>query len=152
LYSKAYYEQAMSDHTFMQTYNSIPSGDDDLLVQQFSRKGFSVDVSTNPDSFMYSAAPESWRQLLTQKMRHVSTGKFYQPNLKLRLSLYAGTHGLFWSMSIMLLFLTLLQLRYYDSTSLMLSSICWLLFSVRAVLFYRTFSIYNKSTHTFSNN
>jgi poly-beta-1,6-N-acetyl-D-glucosamine synthase len=73
-YSKSLFRQAggLAQHFY------LPSGDDDLLVQQAALIT-NVSICLGKDSLMYSEAPESWRSWLRQKTRHYSTGKYYRP-------------------------------------------------------------------------
>src|SRR5690606_26528449 len=75
LYKKQYYVDAMSDHNFAKIYNTLPSGDDDLLIQELAQQGYPVTINIHPDSYMYSPAPQTWKTLFNQKSRHISTGK-----------------------------------------------------------------------------
>jgi cellulose synthase/poly-beta-1,6-N-acetylglucosamine synthase-like glycosyltransferase len=72
-YSKSLFRQAggLAQHFY------LPSGDDDLLVQQ-AAISTNVGICISKDSLMYSEAPENWTSWLRQKTRHYSTGKHYR--------------------------------------------------------------------------
>lgn len=73
-YSKSLFRQAggLAQHFY------LPSGDDDLLVQQAALRT-NVSICLSKESLMYSDAPRSWKSWLRQKTRHYSTGKHYRP-------------------------------------------------------------------------
>jgi cellulose synthase/poly-beta-1,6-N-acetylglucosamine synthase-like glycosyltransferase len=71
-YTKKLYEKVggMKDHL------DIISGDDDLFVQS-ATKFTKVTVCMDKDTFVYSEAPENFKNWWNQKTRHYSTGGFY---------------------------------------------------------------------------
>jgi len=73
-YTKSLFQQAggLAQHFY------LPSGDDDLLVQQAALHT-TVSICIQKDSLMYSEAPHSWISWLRQKTRHYSTGRHYRP-------------------------------------------------------------------------
>lgn len=95
MYPKSIYEKATQQVHFLEIYNKIPSGDDDLLLQEMC-KHTSVHVCVDDRSMMYSSTPTSWKEYWAQKARHTSTGKYYSPRLKFLLSIYAFSHAGFW--------------------------------------------------------
>ena len=71
------------------------SGDDDLLIRLCATSD-NMAVLTHPDSQTMSAPKTAWRDWLTQKQRHLSTGKLYSGTVKLLLGTYAFSHAVFW--------------------------------------------------------
>jgi cellulose synthase/poly-beta-1,6-N-acetylglucosamine synthase-like glycosyltransferase len=59
------------------SHYSLSSGDDDLFIQEAANRK-NVEVTLDPNSYMYSAAPESWEELLRQKARHYTTASHYK--------------------------------------------------------------------------
>jgi glycosyltransferase involved in cell wall biosynthesis len=78
--------------------NQIPSGDDDLFINQVANSTNTA-ISIDPDTFTLSDSKKTWSEWLSQKYRHYTTSKYYQPKHKLLLGLY--------SMSLFLLYPTL---------------------------------------------
>lgn len=71
------------------------SGDDDMLIRLKGTR-HNMTVFATPEAYCNSKAKSSFSEWKTQKERHVSTGKYYKPLVKVLLSLYAGSHGLMW--------------------------------------------------------
>jgi glycosyltransferase involved in cell wall biosynthesis len=57
--------------------SELLSGDDDLLVQSAHRMGIGVRYALDPDAFVASEAPRSFRHWLRQKRRHFSASRAY---------------------------------------------------------------------------
>jgi glycosyltransferase involved in cell wall biosynthesis len=83
----------------------IPSGDDDLFVNQIATKNNTAICFTN-DSFTISNPETSFNTWFRQKRRHVSTAKHYKPMHKILLASLYLSQLLFWILAI-LLFATL---------------------------------------------
>lgn len=66
----------------------IPSGDDDLFVNQNANEG-NVEIEVNADSHTWSIPKQSWKAYWNQKMRHSGAGSLYKKNHKLNLSFQA---------------------------------------------------------------
>ncbi len=147
LYRRQYYLDAIADTGFLNTYNRLASGDDDLLIQQLTSKGLHIAVNPDPGSFMYSPAPASWPSLFRQKSRHISTGKYYRASAKFMLGLYGLTHSCFW-LALVAGMALLLTGSYAPSVLLLLL----LPVTARLLLLRRVFKIYNTFTQTFDNN
>ncbi len=83
---------------------SVMSGDDDLFINAVATRNNTA-ICLHSDSFMYSAAPASWRGLYRQKTRHYSSSGHYKWYFQLILGLlalshfgfYVGLAGLFWA-------------------------------------------------------
>ncbi|RZL46320.1 MAG: glycosyltransferase [Pedobacter sp.] len=66
----------------------IPSGDDDLFVNQNSNPTNTV-IEIRPDAHVWSEPKTSWGSYWTQKVRHMGAGKEYRKKDKLKLSTQA---------------------------------------------------------------
>lgn len=106
---------------------SMPSGDDDLLIQLMGNRK-NVGIVSNSAAFTYSEAKATFREWIMQKQRHLSTGKLYKKHIQLLLGLYGLSHGIMW-----LLWLALWIGGYgYLISSLMLLR-CLLVWSLWAI-------------------
>lgn len=73
------------------------SGDDDLFVQAVRRATAAPVVpAMDPDTFVPTDAPSSWRSWIRQKRRHVSAGRAYDWGASFHLTLYHGSHIALW--------------------------------------------------------
>ena len=70
--------------------NNIPSGDDDLFINQVANKN-NTTISINHEAHTFSEPKTSWKTWLNQKYRHYTTAKYYQPKHKFLLGLYSIT-------------------------------------------------------------
>lgn len=66
----------------------IPSGDDDLFVNQNATEANTV-IEVSPASHVWSEPKQSWASFWKQKTRHMGASKMYKSNHKLNLSLQA---------------------------------------------------------------
>ena len=73
----------------------VLSGDDDLFINQVANKE-NTTIQIDPGSFMYSKAPDTWKDFFRQKRRHISTSHNYRFIHKILLSLFAGSHIIFY--------------------------------------------------------
>lgn len=72
----------------------IPSGDDDLFVNEAATKNNTA-VVLNPDAFCYTEAKPTFLKWWQQKQRHLLTGKRYKGKHKFLLGLYVLAQWLF---------------------------------------------------------
>jgi cellulose synthase/poly-beta-1,6-N-acetylglucosamine synthase-like glycosyltransferase len=73
------------------------SGDDDLLVQEVARhEAAPVRFVFDPDTFVPSEAPPTWRAWARQKQRHTSAGAHYDRGVQLALAVFHGSNLLVW--------------------------------------------------------
>lgn len=79
----------------------IASGDDDLFVQD-ACKHTEVQICLEPKSFIYSEAPQTLKDYIRQKKRHVATSTRYTTIHKLLLSIHPFFHILVFCLSIVL--------------------------------------------------
>lgn len=78
----------------------IPSGDDDLFVNEVATKGNTA-LCYQPNAFTYSIPKKTWNQWRHQKKRHSSTAKFYKTHHKILLALYYIFNLSFWLVAVM---------------------------------------------------
>lgn len=86
------------------SWNKIPSGDDDLLIATTATKK-NTTVVAHPNAFTISDTKDTFDDWVAQKQRHMSTGKYYELCRKLSLGLYGVTHAAFWLSFIIGLFI-----------------------------------------------
>lgn len=79
--------------------NHIPSGDDDLFINQVANSKNTA-VVIDKEAFTFSRPKQSWKEWMRQKNRHYSTGKFYKRGHKYLLGLYTLSYFLFYPMFI----------------------------------------------------
>lgn len=70
--------------------NQIPSGDDDLFINQVAHAGNTV-IVIDPETHTVSEPKKTWGQWMTQKYRHYTTAGYYKPKHKFLLGLYSAT-------------------------------------------------------------
>ncbi len=75
--------------------NNIPSGDDDLFINQVATKSNTA-VVLDADAFTLSLPKQNWKDWMRQKTRHYTTGKYYKGLHKFLLGLYFITLFLFY--------------------------------------------------------
>lgn len=68
--------------------NQIPSGDDDLFINQVATKKNTA-IVIEPEAHTLSEPKHTWHEWMKQKYRHYSTSKYYQPKHKFWLGLYS---------------------------------------------------------------
>ncbi|MBD0832375.1 glycosyltransferase [Aestuariibaculum sediminum] len=80
----------------------IPSGDDDLFVNQVATK-HNTAICVSQNSFTESIPKTNFKAWIKQKRRHISTAKHYKPNHKIALSLLYLLQIMFWGFGISLI-------------------------------------------------
>jgi cellulose synthase/poly-beta-1,6-N-acetylglucosamine synthase-like glycosyltransferase len=80
--------------------NHIPSGDDDLFINQVSNSK-NTSVVIDPEAFTLSQPKKTWKEWMRQKNRHYSTGKFYKSSDQFLLGLYTGSFFLFYPLFVL---------------------------------------------------
>ena len=103
----AYTKTLFNSVNGFKSHYSLPSGDDDLFVQEAAKKR-NYAIQIHPDSFMYSEAKKSWETLVIQKRRHYSTSPRYPVIKKLLLGIYPLT-----SLILMISFVILLTKAHW---------------------------------------
>lgn len=70
--------------------NQIPSGDDDLFINQVATK-YNTAIVIDPDAHTLSEPRAKWGDWMKQKYRHYTTSKYYLAKHKFLLGLYSFT-------------------------------------------------------------
>ncbi len=70
--------------------NQIPSGDDDLFINQVATKK-NIAIVIDPAAHTLSEPKKKWGDWVRQKYRHYTTSKYYKPVHKFFLGLYSFT-------------------------------------------------------------
>ncbi len=73
----------------------ITGGDDDLLVQKMIDHA-QTQVNIQKESLTYSAPERKWKMYRTQKIRHLSVGKYYRKIFQRNLSIRSAVHSCLW--------------------------------------------------------
>ena len=81
----------------------IPSGDDDLFIQEIATKN-NVSIEITEKAHTTSTVIEKWGEWAYQKRRHITTAPHYKTKFKVLLALYPYAQFLFWT-TLLLLFL-----------------------------------------------
>ncbi len=97
-YSKALFEKAGGfDAGGFGAHGPLVGGDDDLFVQRAARlPGVRAVVPLDPQTFVPSPAPLSWRAWLRQKRRHLSDGPHYSLHAQAHLALFHASALALW--------------------------------------------------------
>jgi hypothetical protein len=77
----------------------ITGGDDDLFVNQHARKNNTV-VCIEAESIISSRPKTTFRSFFSQKVRHLSVGKYYRPGHRMMLGLFTLSWILTWFVGI----------------------------------------------------
>lgn len=102
----AYNRELFFAHKGFAKHMHIPSGDDDLFINETATKK-NASISITQEAFTLSEPKTKWADWYKQKRRHLSTSKYYKPKFKWRLGLYGISQILFY-----VLFALLLALGY----------------------------------------
>ncbi len=114
---------------------SVTGGDDDLFVNKHATRK-NTNIKLGKDYLTLSISKNSWKEFLTQKLRHISVGSRYKFRHKFILGLLTLSQLLFWSLLIFNLFLL------KDPTVIVT------IFLIRTLLLYLTFIIASKKIGT----
>lgn len=91
----AYKKELFLAHQGFGELKNITGGDDDLFIQRHATsKNTAINIEF--DSLTYSQPKRTWKEYFHQKTRHLSVGKFYRADIKMKLSIYALIHALMW--------------------------------------------------------
>lgn len=90
-----YQKKLFHQHGGFRRHEHLLSGDDDLFVNEVAT-GKNTTICLDPDSFMYSDAPTSWKSLYKQKTRHFSSSNHYKLKHKVLLGLLSLSHTFFY--------------------------------------------------------
>ncbi|MBT6236030.1 MAG: glycosyltransferase [Bacteroidetes bacterium] len=100
----AYTKTLFFDNKGFASHQHIMSGDDDLFVQEVATKS-NTSICLSPESFTYSHGPNSFKEWITQKTRHLSTGQLYKGRFKILLGTYSLFQLLIYILSILFIIL-----------------------------------------------
>lgn len=122
-YRKSFFFQTKG---FSSHYNLL-SGSDDLFVNE-NANSQNTSVALDPESFVYSFQPKTLGEFFKQKIRHLTTSKFYKFHHKLLLSLENLMRTLFYISSIvyMVIAKNILSL-YFILAKILLNTIFFIL-------------------------
>lgn len=99
----AYTKSVFNSVNGFKSHYSIPSGDDDLFIQEAAKKN-NYTIQIDAASHCYSPAAPSWSRWVYQKSRHYSTSSRYKKFKKFLLGIYPLTLILMWISVIPLFF------------------------------------------------
>ena len=99
-----YTSKLFYDNNGFMSHMEIPSGDDDLFVNQVATSK-NTTICFSEESFTYSVPKKSWKDWLLQKKRHITTAKHYKFQHKFLLGLYYSSQLLFWILAFVSLLL-----------------------------------------------
>lgn len=74
------------------SHENIASGDDDLFIREVATSNNAA-ISLDPDTFVYSDAQPNLHTFFRQKMRHLSTGKYYRWHHQILLGLFGASQA-----------------------------------------------------------
>jgi glycosyltransferase involved in cell wall biosynthesis len=102
----SYTKDVFFRHKGFASHNHLPSGDDDLFVNEAARPN-NVAIQIHPDSFVYTEAKKSYSAYSRQKVRHLHVGKYYKKKHKRILAIYYISIFLFYATLVSTLVLNL---------------------------------------------
>jgi len=94
----AYTHQLFYDNRGFVSHMNIPSGDDDLFVNEVATKENTA-ICFHKDAFTYSIPKQSFKDWFQQKRRHISTAKHYKTKHQFLLGIYFLSNLLFWTLA-----------------------------------------------------
>ncbi|GAC1423493.1 MAG: glycosyltransferase [Flavisolibacter sp.] len=100
----AYRKELFFRNKGFSSINHMPSGDDDLFINQVATKKNTA-IVIDPESFTFSNPKKNWKDWAKQKNRHYSTGRYYKIPHKLLLGFYTGSLVIFYPLFILTLIL-----------------------------------------------
>jgi glycosyltransferase involved in cell wall biosynthesis len=102
----SYTKDVFFRHKGFASHNHLPSGDDDLFVNEAARPN-NVAIQIHPDSFVYTEPKKSYSAYSRQKVRHLHVGKYYRKQHKRILAIYYFSIFLFYATLVSALVLNL---------------------------------------------
>jgi glycosyltransferase involved in cell wall biosynthesis len=99
----AYTKKVFESVNGFKSHYALPSGDDDLFIQQAAKKS-NYTININPETYCYSSAAPTWSRWIRQKTRHYSTSSRYQVIKKSLLGIYPVSLIIMWFSFVPLLF------------------------------------------------
>jgi len=95
----AYTSQLFYDNRGFMSHMNIPSGDDDLFVNE-SATAQNTAICYDEAAFTYSIPKHSFKAWFQQKRRHITTAQYYKPKHRYLLGLYFVGNLLFWCFAV----------------------------------------------------
>jgi poly-beta-1,6-N-acetyl-D-glucosamine synthase len=102
----AYRKDVFFRHKGFASHQHIFSGDDDLFVNEAATPG-NVAIEIDPASFVYTDAKNTFGSWSSQKVRHLSAGKYYKPKHQVLLGVYYSALSLFYPLAAAILILNI---------------------------------------------
>ena len=119
----AYKKSVFFDNKGFASHLYIPSGDDDLFIQEVATKQ-NIAIEFSADSHSISETKQSWKEWIFQRRRHITTSEKYKFIFKFLLGLWPLSQVLFW--------LSFTILVFFESTLFVVLP----LFIFRILMFY----------------
>jgi len=98
----AYRKEIFFGNKGFASHQHILSGDDDLFINEVATSN-NTNIQLDADSFVYTEPKRSFAKWSNQKLRHISTGKYYKARHKFFLGLYYTSQLIFYASIIALL-------------------------------------------------
>ena len=95
----SYKKQVFLRNKGFSSINQVPSGDDDLFINQVANK-HNTAICIDPDTHTFSEAKNTWNEWMAQKYRHYTTSRYYKPSHKFLLGLYSTSQFLLYPLLI----------------------------------------------------
>lgn len=119
----AYKKSVFFDNKGFASHLYIPSGDDDLFIQEVATKQ-NIAIEFSAESHSISETKQSWKEWIFQRRRHITTSEKYKFIFKFLLGLWPLSQVLFW--------LSFTILVFFESTLFVVLP----LFIFRILMFY----------------
>ena len=119
----AYKKSVFFDNKGFASHLYIPSGDDDLFIQEVATKQ-NIAIEIDAESHSISEAKQSWKEWIFQRRRHITTSGKYKFIFKFLLGIWPLSQVLFW--------LSFTILVFFESTLFVVLP----LFIFRILMFY----------------
>lgn len=96
----AYSKKLYDDNNGFISHIKIPSGDDDLFVNEVATKQNTA-LCFDEDTFTFSNPKQSWKDWFLQKKRHTATAKYYKLKHKILLASFYISNLSFWILALL---------------------------------------------------
>jgi glycosyltransferase involved in cell wall biosynthesis len=109
----AYNRQLFYKNKGFTSHYQIPSGDDDLFINQVAKKG-NTRIEISAQSQTFSSPKKTFNDWYRQKKRHYSTGFLYKTSHKMMLGIFSLSQVLFYVTMAVLLTLLIIKASYLN--------------------------------------
>ena len=99
----AYKKSVFFDNKGFASHILLPSGDDDLFIQEVATKD-NIAIEITEESHTVSETKQRWKEWIFQRRRHITTSEKYAFKFKILLGLWPLSQFLFWLSFTILLF------------------------------------------------